>query len=88
MPYRQSSTESFTTLRSDGRGELYTYLPLNDVNRRALLSVPDSIENSDYGFSVGRGVWKFVSGRWYAVAIRVKMNHVGEEDGEWFVLLC
>ncbi|EIM80912.1 uncharacterized protein STEHIDRAFT_87240 [Stereum hirsutum FP-91666 SS1] len=68
--------------RANGEAELYAYLPLLPSNTRALLSVPDSHENSDYGFSVGRGAWRFESGKWFAVATRVKLNEVGREDGE------
>ncbi|EEB87593.1 hypothetical protein MPER_15008, partial [Moniliophthora perniciosa FA553] len=38
--------------------------------------------NNDYGVSVGRGSFTFVPGRWMSVAIRVKMNYIGKEDGE------
>ncbi|ETW74606.1 polysaccharide lyase family 14 protein [Heterobasidion irregulare TC 32-1] len=69
--------------RANGAGELYAYLPLTPTNAERLLRVPPtSHENTDYGFSVGRGAWRFQSGRWHCVAIRVKMNHVGRENGE------
>ena len=67
--------------RENGIGELYAYLPLNDANTAALLAVPHSHRNPDYGFSVGRGLWTFVPGRWTAVAERVKMNTPGQADG-------
>lgn len=74
-----------TSLKSaNGEAELYAYLPLLPSNTRALLSVPDSHENSDYGFSVGRGAWRFESGKWFAVATRMKLNEVGREDGTFF----
>ncbi|GJF00127.1 hypothetical protein PsYK624_164060 [Phanerochaete sordida] len=68
--------------RQGGAGELYAYLPLNDTNAAALMAVPQTHRNPDYGFSVGRGLWKFEPGRWIAVAERVKMNTVGQADGE------
>ncbi|KAI0343633.1 hypothetical protein BDW22DRAFT_1191647 [Trametopsis cervina] len=69
--------------RENGAGELYTYLPPVASNTAALLSVPPrSLQHADYGFSVGRGAWVFVPGRWTAVAQRVRMNARGAEDGE------
>ena len=69
------------TNREHGAGELYAYVPLNDENTAALTAVPNSHRNPDYGFSVGRGLWTFVPGKWTAVAERVKMNTVGHADG-------
>ncbi|KAF8641434.1 hypothetical protein AX16_009947 [Volvariella volvacea WC 439] len=71
--------------RANGEGELYTYLPLTDNNRTQQLKVPPySKQNGDYGFSVGRGAFSFRNavGSWMSVALRVKMNEVGKEDGE------
>ncbi|KAJ3528443.1 hypothetical protein NM688_g7999 [Phlebia brevispora] len=69
--------------RENGAAELYTYLPQNEANTRAMLAVPPrSIQHADYGFSVGRGAWSFVPGKWTTVAERVKMNTIGRADGE------
>ncbi|KII95657.1 polysaccharide lyase family 14 protein [Plicaturopsis crispa FD-325 SS-3] len=68
--------------RANGAGELYAYMPPTQSNTRALLSVPNSIKNPDYGISVGRGAWTFQAGVWTAVAIRVRLNDLGSEDGE------
>ncbi|KAF9257931.1 polysaccharide lyase family 14 protein [Marasmius fiardii PR-910] len=69
--------------RQNGAGELYTYLPLTENNKRRLLAVPPlSRANNDYGFSVGRGSFIFVKARWMCIALRLKMNTVDEEDGE------
>ncbi|KAJ6624152.1 hypothetical protein B0H10DRAFT_2174541 [Mycena sp. CBHHK59/15] len=71
--------------RSKGVGELYTYLPLTPQNREKLLSVPPSSkENADYGFSVGRGAFKFdiAVGKWVSLAFRVKLNGIGANNGE------
>jgi hypothetical protein len=71
--------------RSEAVGELYTYLPLTPENSAQLSAVPPrSIENSDYGFSVGRGAFDFnraVSG-WTTVAFRLKLNDVGSNNGK------
>ena len=69
-------------------GELYTYLPMNDQNTRQLLAVPpQSINNPDYGVSVGRGSFTFPAGQWVTIAQRVKLNDPGLFNGEitvWF----
>lgn len=67
--------------RKDGDGELYAYVPLNDANTAALMAIPHTYSNPDYGFSVGRSLWTFQPGQWTAVAERVKMNTVGQADG-------
>ena len=54
--------------RADGKGELYTYLPLTDENREAQMQVPGTVLNDDYGFSVGRGSFTFTAGEWITVA--------------------
>ncbi|KZV69804.1 polysaccharide lyase family 14 protein [Peniophora sp. CONT] len=68
--------------RKDGAGELYAYAPLTENNERALLAVPGSRANNDYGMSVGRGLFAFTAGVWTTVAIRVKLNTVGAENGQ------
>ncbi|KAI0043009.1 polysaccharide lyase family 14 protein [Auriscalpium vulgare] len=69
--------------RADGLGELYAYIPLTATNKARLLAVPPfSHQNPDFGFSVGRGAWKFESARWFRVMTRVKLNGIGEENGE------
>lgn len=78
-----STFDHLDVLRSDGLGELYAYLPLIPPNTSRLLAVPpQSVQNPDYGFSVGRGAWTFATGRWTSIAQRVKMNDVGSANGE------
>ncbi len=67
---------------ANGVGELYTYLPPTEINLERLRTVPSSHEISDYGFSIGRGAWTFDSGRWMSLAIRVRLNDVGIQNGE------
>lgn len=77
-----SPTHPHSNRRSDGLGELYAYLAPTEPNVSRLLNVqPRSLQNPDYGFSVGRGAWTFEAGRWTAIAQRVRMNMVGKEDG-------
>ncbi|KAI5987349.1 polysaccharide lyase family 14 protein [Pisolithus orientalis] len=69
--------------RENGMGELYAYTPLNETNKSALLAVPPfSKTNSDYGISVGKGAWTYEPGVWTTIAERVKLNTVGEANGE------
>jgi hypothetical protein len=66
---------------------MYAYVPLLDSNVKSLLSVPPfSVQNPDYGISVGRGAFQFVSGTWTALCTRLKLNRTGEQDGEQFSL--
>jgi hypothetical protein len=72
-----------TKLRPGGKGEVYAYMPPNEENTAALLSVPPkSYGNPEYGFSVGRGSFIFSPGVWTTVAQRVKLNDPGEPNGE------
>lgn len=70
--------------RSEGAGELYTYLPLTSANAAAAKAVTTgkTIENSDYGFSVGRGAFTFPTGEWVTVTERIKLNDVGKKNGQ------
>ncbi|KAI6124664.1 polysaccharide lyase family 14 protein [Pisolithus croceorrhizus] len=67
----------------DGMGELYAYAPINATNEKILLAVPPSSNpNGKYGISVGEGAWTFEPGAWTTVAERIKLNSVGDADGE------
>ncbi|KAF8583064.1 polysaccharide lyase family 14 protein [Ramaria rubella] len=68
--------------RTAGAGELYAYLPLTDNNAEVLATVPpETIENPDYGFSVGRGSWTFTAGAWTVIAERVQLNDPDKNNG-------
>jgi hypothetical protein len=76
--------------RADSVAELYTYLPLTPENAKCLKSVPPrSIENSDYGFSVGRGAFHLdvAVGQWVAVALRIKLNNIGSTNGCFYFVI-
>jgi Polysaccharide lyase 14 len=63
-------------------GELYAYLPLTENNAAVLATVPPkTIENPDFGFSVGRGSWTFNAGAWNVIAERVRLNDPGQNNG-------
>ena len=73
--------------RTNGEGELYTYLPSHEnpgfeANRALCNVAPSSNCNSSYGASVGRGTFNFKSGEWNTVSQRLRLNDVGRSNGE------
>ncbi|EGN96303.1 polysaccharide lyase family 14 protein [Serpula lacrymans var. lacrymans S7.3] len=73
--------------RENGAGELYTYLPpYTDpefaANQAVCNIAPKSICNPTYGASVGRGAFTFAAGQWTTVSQRVRLNDVGQANGE------
>ena len=73
--------------RTKGAGELYTYLPSPEnpgfeANEKLCSVAPFSECNPTYGASVGRGAFDFKSGQWNTVSQRVRLNDVGQSNGE------
>jgi hypothetical protein len=69
--------------RTGGAGELYTYLPPSyEANKRVCHIKPESDCNPTYGASVARGAFYFTPGQWVTVSERVRLNDVGQENGE------
>ena len=73
--------------RTNGAGELYTYLPSYEnagfeSNKKLCSVAPSSDCNPTYGASVGRGAFNFKSGQWNTVSQRVRLNDVGESNGQ------
>jgi hypothetical protein len=69
--------------RTDGKGEMYTYLPPKYKANDKVCSVkPFSECNPTYGASVGRGSFDFKTGAWTTIATRVLLNDAGKENGE------
>ncbi|RPD55684.1 hypothetical protein L226DRAFT_448466, partial [Lentinus tigrinus ALCF2SS1-7] len=69
--------------RTDGKGELYTYLPPDYSANKAVCNIaPESDCNDVYGASVGRGSFYFKAGTRTTIGQRVKLNDVGKENGE------
>jgi hypothetical protein len=67
-------TDGFSTRfmwRGKGDGEVYAYLPTSE----------------EHGTSLGRGTWRFVPGKWYAIEQRVHLNAPGRDDGDVTVWL-
>ncbi|ESO97121.1 hypothetical protein LOTGIDRAFT_239189 [Lottia gigantea] len=71
--------------RSNGDGEVYAYIPRNqDAN---FCNSNDVYCNPDYGTSIGRGSWRFRTGRWERIVQRIKLNRPGKKNGRilvWF----
>lgn len=75
--------------RAASAGELYTYLPPYDdasgdytANKAVCDVAPFSTCNPTYGASVGRGAFSFVAGGWTTISQRVRLNDVGQANGE------
>lgn len=69
--------------RTNGAMELYTYLPPTFDANNAVCNIPPFSEcNPTYGASVGRGIVSFAPGQWMTLSQRVRLNDVGQENGE------
>ena len=69
--------------RREGAGELYTYLPPDYPANQAVCDVPPySTCNDVYGASVGRGSFYFKAGGRTTIGQRVRLNDLGQENGE------
>jgi len=73
--------------RTNGMGEMYTYLPDYEVSgfaaNQGVCNVPPfSACNPTYGASVARGSFTFATGAWTTVSQRVQLNDVGQANGE------
>ncbi|KAJ3567093.1 hypothetical protein NP233_g6583 [Leucocoprinus birnbaumii] len=66
--------------RAQGVGELYLYAP-KSRQPKSLCSAPGSACNTDYGFSIGRGSFKWPSGKWTSVTQTVALNTEGKANG-------
>ncbi|KAK0467088.1 uncharacterized protein EV420DRAFT_664947 [Desarmillaria tabescens] len=64
-------------------GMFNTDSPLAESNEAGLLRVRGSRKNADYRISVGRGAFTWPVGRWVDVALRMKLNDVDKEDGQY-----
>lgn len=72
--------------RDEGYGEVYAYLPSN-AQRYNLCDNKVNICNSDYGFSLGRGTFKFPTGEWISVRQVITLNTAGKKNGKLDVYL-
>jgi len=71
--------------RPGGAGELYAYFPQLESNTNALAKVTKTFTNDVYGTSVGRGTFTWKRGAWTSISQRIKLNDVGEKNGEFQV---
>lgn len=65
--------------RTNGDGEVYAYIPTEQVSE--FCNIPDNHCNFEYGNSLGRGAWRFVTGRWQNIAQHITLNTPGRMDG-------
>lgn len=78
--------------RTNGSAELYTYLPQPSSgsqfsgNQQLCIVKPLSVCSATYGDSVGRGSWMWKTGGWTVVSQRIKLNDVGQQNGEMEVI--
>ncbi|KAF9464529.1 hypothetical protein BDZ94DRAFT_1281921 [Collybia nuda] len=80
-----SALDCFSTRlmwRRGGSGELYMYVP-KDKQSRALCFHPQSVCDTAYGFSIGRGSFKWARGTWTTVQQSIALNTPGKRDGSF-----
>lgn len=78
------SNKCFTTRvmwRDNGEGEVYAYLP-SSKQRSNLCDSKVNICNPDYGYSLGRGTFKFKTGNWVTVRQVLTINTVDKQNGK------
>ena len=69
--------------RTNGAGELYTYLPPDFTQNQVVCDVPPfSTCNDVYGASIGRGSFSWKTGGRTTIAQRLRLNDAGQSNGE------
>ncbi|KAG5641151.1 hypothetical protein DXG03_005890 [Asterophora parasitica] len=68
--------------RKHGLGELYLYAPKAEQTDE-LCGHPQSVCDSAYGISIGRGAFTWAAGAWTKVRQNVTLNTPGEQDGSF-----
>jgi hypothetical protein len=68
--------------RTGGAGELYMYADLSKQVPALCDVKPQSICNPNYGLSIGRGSFKFETGKWNHVIQTVTLNTPEKTDGK------
>ena len=71
--------------RTNGDGELYTYLDQSKQLPGFCKVPPLTVCNPAYGVSVGRGSYKFTPGQWTYMSQTISLNTVGQNDGSFTV---
>ncbi|KAK4688832.1 hypothetical protein P7C73_g1269, partial [Tremellales sp. Uapishka_1] len=67
--------------RTGGKGELYLYAPKDKQTPSLCQTAPQSVCDSQYGLSIGRGAWTFPRGDWTTIRQDVWLNTPGQNDG-------
>jgi|SRR5215217_423217 len=70
--------------RTGGNGEVYAYVPPKSQSKEYSKCCTQS--DPKYGDSLGRGSFKFQTGKWNKIALSVKLNDVGKCNGS--IELC
>lgn len=65
--------------RRGGDGEVYAYVPPKSQSKDYAKCCTES--NPQYGDSIGRGNFKFVTGKWNKIELTVVLNDVGKCNG-------
>ena len=69
--------------RTNGAGELYTYLPPDFTQNQVVCDIPPfSTCNDVYGASIGRGSFSWKTGGRTTIAQRLRLNDAGQSNGE------
>ncbi|KAH7100000.1 hypothetical protein BKA62DRAFT_831308 [Auriculariales sp. MPI-PUGE-AT-0066] len=68
--------------RENGAGEIYVYVYLPDNKENLLRLQGSEADPGIYGFSIARGAFTFARGGWTVVSQRIKLNTLGQKDGE------
>ncbi|TFK45961.1 hypothetical protein OE88DRAFT_1721344 [Heliocybe sulcata] len=71
--------------REGGMGELYLYAPRDQQAKSLCETPPQSICDSSYGLSIGRGSFNFTKGNWTHVRQTVTLNTPGKPDGSFLL---
>lgn len=64
--------------RTSGSGEVYAYIP---TTQKGFCTENDVTCNSDYGTSLARGSFSFITGQWQTIYLMVILNEVGTANG-------
>lgn len=67
--------------RKKGEGEIYAYLPYSS-EPASICGGDLNVCNPEYGYSLGRGSFRFKAGKWTHLRQVLTMNTPGKQDGQ------
>ena len=73
--------------RTNGDGEIYTYVDQSRQVREFCTIPPRTVCNPAFGVSVGRGSFKFRTGSWNLMRQEITLNTPGQPDGKVVVFV-